>query len=110
MKLLFDQNISPRLVQVLADLFPESAHVRMFGLQTADDESIWNFAIENDFIIVSKDSDFRQRSFLYGPPPRVIWIEQGNCSTQAVETILRQHHEHIQRFHKDSAAAFLILS
>jgi predicted nuclease of predicted toxin-antitoxin system len=109
-KLLFDQNISPRLIPWLADLFPGSAHVRDFGLQKADDDAIWSLARQQDFTIVSKDSDFRQRSFLHGPPPRVIWVQRGNCSTQEIEAILRQHHQDIQSFHDDPAAAFLILS
>ncbi len=110
MKLLFDQNISPRLVSQIADLFPGSAHIRDFGLQRADDETVWNLARERDFIIVSKDSDFRQRSFLYGPPPKVIWVRRGNCSTREIEAMLRQYYHDIQLFYDDATAAFLILS
>ncbi|MBZ5546083.1 MAG: DUF5615 family PIN-like protein, partial [Acidobacteriia bacterium] len=80
MKLLFDQNLSPRLVQALASVYPDSVHVRDCGLQHADDESVWEFAGRNGFTIVSKDSDFRQRSFLFGFPPKVIWVRLGNCS------------------------------
>jgi predicted nuclease of predicted toxin-antitoxin system len=109
-KLLFDQNISPRLVSKLFDLFPGSAHIRDFGLQKADDETVWNLAREQDFIIVSKDSDFRQRSFLYGPPPKVIWVRRGNCSTRDIEAMLRQYYEDIQMFYEDATASFLILS
>ncbi|MBI1743530.1 DUF5615 family PIN-like protein [Candidatus Acetothermia bacterium] len=110
MKLLFDQNISPHLVSRLSDLFPGSAHVREFGLQTADDEAVWKFAIQNSFIIISKDSDFHQRSLLYGPPPKVVWIQRGNCSTAIVEAVLRQYHSDMQKFHDDLTAAFLVLS
>jgi len=81
MKLLLDQNLSQHLVVTLADLFPNSVHVRSIGLDTADDEALWNFAKQNDFTIVSKDIDFRQRSFLFGHPPKVIWIALGDCST-----------------------------
>jgi len=38
----------------------------------AVDEVIWNYAREHDFVIISKDSDFRQRCFLFGPPPKVV--------------------------------------
>jgi len=88
-RLLFDQNLSPRLVRLLADLYPESTHVRDVGLQSADDLAVWVYAREFGFIIASKDADFRQRSFLYGAPPKVIWIRLGNCSTRDIEALLR---------------------
>ena len=95
MKLLFDQNLSPRLVALLVDIFPESVHVRDAGLRTADDETVWNYALQQQLVIISKDSDFRQRSFLFGSPPKVVWIRRGNCSTQDIESIIRSlvlHH------------------
>lgn len=110
MKLLFDQNLSPRLVEALSALFPGSGHVSHFGLQHRDDEVVWNYARERDFVIVSKDSDFRQRSFLLGFPPKVIWIRAGNRSTSDIERMLRKHHSDIRRFSEDATQAFLILS
>jgi predicted nuclease of predicted toxin-antitoxin system len=68
MKLLFDQNVSHRLVGRLADIYPDSLHVREVGLRDAGDADIWEYAKRNDFVIVSKDSDFQQRSLLYGHP------------------------------------------
>jgi len=53
MKLLFDQNLSPRLVAALADVFPASAHAQMLGLDRASDDELWNAARENDFTIVT---------------------------------------------------------
>lgn len=110
MKLLFDQNLSPRLVEALSALFPGSGHVSRFGLQHADDEAVWNYAREKDFVIVSKDSDFRQRSFLLGFPPKVIWIRAGNRSTSDIERILSKHQSDIRRFSEDATQAFLILT
>ncbi len=55
MKLLFDENLSHRLVSLLADLFPNSVHVRNIGLKAADDIRVWDFAKVDDLIIVSKD-------------------------------------------------------
>jgi len=72
-KLLFDQNLSHKLVSRLADIFPDSSHVREVGLKAAEDLVIWEYA-RNNLMIVSKDSDFHQRSFLYGFPPKVIWV------------------------------------
>ena len=91
MKLLFDQNLSHYLPAGLADVFPEAAHVRDFGLQAEDDQVVWDFARDRGFTIVSKDADFRQMSFLRGAPPKVVWLNIGNCSTAQAETLLRTH-------------------
>jgi predicted nuclease of predicted toxin-antitoxin system len=109
-KLLLDQNVSHRLVESLASLYPDSSHVRLIGLKAADDESIWTFACENGFTIVSKDFDFYQRSLLFGFPPKVIWIRRGNCTTEALEQILRERRSDIERFHRDKRHAYLILT
>ena len=76
MRLLLDQNLSPRLLTALAGLYPGSSHVREVGLQTADDDTVWQYAAEHGFAIVSKDADFHERSFLLGHPPKVIWIRR----------------------------------
>ena len=62
MKLLFDHNLSYRLVAVLADLYPGSAHVREVGLRMALYEAVWSYAAQQGFVLVSKDTDFYQRS------------------------------------------------
>lgn len=110
MKLLFDQNLSYKLVQRLTDLFPESKHVRRIGLEAASDPVIWEYAKDNGLMIISKDSDFHQRSFLYGFPPKVVWLRLGNCSTTDVEAVLRANFDAIQNFYEDQDAAFLSLS
>ena len=110
MKLLFDQNLSHKLVRPLADLFPDSVHVREAGLKTADDAAVWEYARLNELMIVSKDSDFHQRSFVFGYPPKVVWIRLGNCSTTDVEQVIRKNFESIKNFYDDADAAFLSLS
>ncbi len=110
MRLLFDQNLAPRLVRGLADLFPGSAHVRELGMDSASDQEIWTHARGEGFVIVSKDNDFQQMSFLYGHPPKVIWIRRGNCSVKESESILRTNSARIHVFEKDQRAAFLVLS
>jgi predicted nuclease of predicted toxin-antitoxin system len=98
MKLLFDQNISPKLVDTLADLFPDSIHVKETELDKALDIDIWNFAKNNDYIIISKDADFAERSLLFGYPPFVLWIRRGNCSTGDIIRILKQNFDLIKSF------------
>ncbi len=109
MKLLFDQNLSHRLVEALADLFPGSVHVRDIGLERAPDEVIWRYAAEQGLVITSKDSDFHQRSFLFGSPPKVVWIGRGNRSTAEIAGILRAHHANLLAFERDPEGAFLVL-
>src|SRR5207244_2180873 len=105
-RLLFDQNLSHRLVRSLSDVFPDSVHVRDVGLARADDDVVWTYALAHALVIVSKDSDFRQRSFLHGAPPKVVWIRRGNCSTREMDGILRAHHDDLLAFVNDDAAAF----
>ncbi len=109
MKLLFDQNLSPRLVPALAALYPGSVHVRNVGLQAASDEAVWDYALQHGLVIVSKDADFHQRLFVAGPPPKAIWIQRGNCTTREIETLLRRHASDVRAFVQDETSAFLAL-
>jgi predicted nuclease of predicted toxin-antitoxin system len=97
MKLLFDQNLSQRLIIELADLFPDSSHVRHVGLRDAGDFEVWDYARHHDFIIVTKDSDFIDLSLLHGTPPQVIWIRIGNCNTRAVARVVRKNFDTIEQ-------------
>ena len=101
MKPLFDQDISHRLVRRLADIYPDSIHIREVGLRDAADAEIWEYARPNGFTIVSKDSDFQQRSLLYGHPPKFIWLRVGNCPVQLIEALLRKHSVAIHTFELD---------
>ncbi len=104
MKLLFDQNLSPVLTRTLADLHAGSLHVREVDLRRALDSEIWAYAIEHGYAIVSKDLDFAERALVQGPPPKVIWIRLGNCSTAEVEALLREHDDAVRAFDTDAAA------
>ena len=110
MKLLFDQNLSPKLVQQLADLYPNSAHVIDVGLAEADDRTVWTFAGENGFAIVSKDGDFRQLSFLAGAPPKVVWVRLGNCSTTDLVTALKRYVHELHEFDSTEEVALLTIA
>ena len=110
MKLLFDENLSPRLVRLLEDIFPHSVHVRDVGLKAADDRLVWDHAKNNGLMLVSKDSDMHQRSFVFGHPPKIIWVRLGNCSTTEVADLLRKNFISIEEFHENEYAAFLSLA
>lgn len=109
MKLLFDQNLSPRLIDLLSDRYPDSTHVRNVGLATAPDVEVWNYAANHGFTIVSKDSDFHQRCFLFGHPPKVVWVRLGNCSTDEVANLLRARHSDVIAFQAVEQGSFLAL-
>jgi len=93
--LLFDENLSPRLVDRLADLYPNSVHVSTIGLGKALDREIWEYARQNDYLIVTKDADFSELSLLHNFPPKIIWIRRGNCSTNDIEKMLREGYDAI---------------
>ena len=96
MRLLFDQNLSRKLVGRLADIFPDSSHVQFHDLADKTDTEIWQFAKISDFYIVTQDADFADRSRLYGSPPKVVWLRCGNIPTRQIEQILRSGSEVIQ--------------
>lgn len=110
MKRLFDQNLSYRLVDALSKIFPDSQHVGQVGLAGASDSDIWEYAKSHNFAIVSKDSDFHQLSLAFGPPPKVIWIQRGNCPTDEIVAILRSNAKDIQAFAASFESAFLEIS
>ncbi len=109
MKLLFDENLSPRLVELLASEFPGSRQIESLDMRGATDGTVWGYAQENDYVIVSKDNDFRQRSFLYGPPPKVISVSVGNAGTDKIAELLRQNRNQIQTFVDDPSQGLLLL-
>jgi predicted nuclease of predicted toxin-antitoxin system len=109
MRFLLDHNLSPRLLGLLADLAPGSLHVRDVGLASADDPAVWSYARAHGLVIVSKDSDFHQMSFLLGHPPKVVWVRLGNCSTDAIAQLIRTHAQSIAVFVADGDAGFLAL-
>ncbi len=110
MKLRFDQNLVAKLIHQLSDLFPDSKHVKNIALDRADDEMVWDYARDHDFLLVSKDADFHQRSFLYEFPPKVLWVTVGNCSTAEIEKTIRKNNLRIIAFFHDDQASFFALA
>lgn len=110
MKLLFDENLSPRLTDLLADVFPGSAHVHACALGSSPDETIWEYAKANGFTIVSRDSDFQERSVLRGSPPKLIWVRTTNPSSSEIASLLRAAFPMICVFIDNPEETCLILS
>ncbi|MBI3902190.1 MAG: DUF5615 family PIN-like protein [Nitrosomonadales bacterium] len=80
MKLLLDENLSRRIVPLLQAEYPGSSQIALLKLETTSDREIWEYAKNNGFVIVTRDSDFHELSTLYGAPPKVIWLKAGNQS------------------------------
>jgi predicted nuclease of predicted toxin-antitoxin system len=108
-KLLLDANISRRLIPRISETFPDSSHVALLGLGDATDSEIWRYALDQGFVIVSKDEDFHQRALVSGPPPKVIWVRLGNSTTSDIEQAIHGGHDTIMAFLEDETASFLTL-
>jgi predicted nuclease of predicted toxin-antitoxin system len=109
MRLLLDENLSHRLVARLAGRFPGTVHVHEVGLRGRTDIELWDYAAQHGFVLVSKDDDFRQLSFLRGPPPKVIWLVVGNAGTGAIGELLLDSHTLIVAFVERAEDALLTL-
>lgn len=109
MKLLFDENLSPKLVGLLQAEYPGSTQVRDVELVGQPDSRIWDHARNNGFVIVPKDDDFRQRSFLQGAPPKVVWLQVGNAGTQPIAVLLRNEMARLRSFAEEDESSLLIV-
>lgn len=98
MKLLLDQNISFRVAKKLIETYPDIRQVRELGLENSKDKEIWNFARNNQYSIVTFDTDFYDLSMLYGHPPKIIWLRIGNTSTENLIHLLKSNEELIYSF------------
>lgn len=109
MKLLFDENLSPRLVRLSEVEFPSSVHIDEVNLRGASDSAIVEYAKQHGFVIISKDNDFRQRAFTTGPPPKIIWLSVGNAGTQRVAKLIESSTNRIRAFAENAEEALLVL-
>jgi predicted nuclease of predicted toxin-antitoxin system len=109
LSLLFDQNLSRKLPDLLSDVFPNSSQVFSLGLDSVDDLIIWRYAAEHNLTIVSKDGDFASLSAAYGTPPKVLWLKVGNGPTRDIAALLQTHLVEIQVFLNDPVRSMLVL-
>lgn len=79
-------------------------------MEATIDPIVWDYAKDNDLIIVSKDADMHDLSLVFGNPPKVIWLRLGNCSTSQVEDLLRRNFDAIKLFYEDENLSLLALS
>ena len=98
MKILFDQNISFRILKKIAHLYPEAQQVRKLGLENSTDIQIWKFAEKNDFTIITFDADYYDIANLKGHPPKIIWLRVGNTSTDNIAKLIVDKYDLIKDF------------
>lgn len=110
MKLLFDQNISFRILKKIADFFPDAQQTFKLNLNGSTDLQIWEYAKLNKLCIVTFDSDFIDISVLRGSPPKIIWLRTGNTSTDVIADILISNQVLIKQFMQSEEASYLELS
>ena len=109
MSLLIDENLSPRLVRLLEDIFPWSLHIESAGFQSTEDDDIWEYARIRSLIVLTKDRDYRQLSLERGHPPKVILVRIGNCRVAEVDSLIRDHYHEILDFEDDPARSIIEL-
>ena len=98
MKLLFDQNISQRILKKLPETYSGSSHVKTEGLLNASDLEIWEYANFHQFIIVTLDSDFNDIFLLNGFSPKILWFRTLNLRSEELSFILINQQSDIQDF------------
>jgi predicted nuclease of predicted toxin-antitoxin system len=98
MKLLFDQNISRKILPLISKKFPDSSQVYLLGLHEAFDAEIWDYAKKHGYSIVTKDADFHELVLLYGIPPKIIWLRCGNETNQFIVQLLLNKSKEIEEF------------
>jgi predicted nuclease of predicted toxin-antitoxin system len=101
MRLLFDQNISFRIISHLSERFSGSKQVRHVGLQDRPDIEIWDYARSNDYAIVTFDADFYDISLIKGVLPKVIWLRTGNLTTKDIAELIVLKYAEIEKFIND---------
>jgi len=97
MKLLLDENLSRRVVPFIQDSYPGSTQITLLDLEQADDKFIRKYAIDNHFVIVTKDADFYEMNMVYGQPPKIIWLKIGNQSKASTIKVLQDNVEAINQ-------------
>lgn len=98
MRLLFDQNISHKIIKLLERDFPNSRQVRHVDLENASDSVIFDFARNQGFTIVTFDSDFVDLNVVKGIPPKIIWLKTGKLTTKNISNLISSQIANIQKF------------
>ncbi|MFZ1385891.1 MAG: DUF5615 family PIN-like protein [Thiolinea sp.] len=107
MKLLLDENLSRRIIASIEPSYKGSTQIALLGMDGASDREVWQFARDNNYILVTQDSDFNDFSTLYGYPPKVIWLKCGNQPRQRIVELLLSIKPDVEQFVADDELACL---
>lgn len=101
MKLLLDANLSWRLIKKLSSFFTKVEHVDSIGFQVpAQDIEIWQYAKQNNCLIVTNDEGFMRLLQFNGFPPKIILLRTGNQSNDFIANLLIEKKTDIEAFLK----------
>ena len=84
MRFLVDAQLPPALARWFGECGFVAKPVRELGLRDSDDGSIWNFAVEGGWIVLTKDEDFIDRCLANPAAPPVVWLRVGNCTNRVL--------------------------
>lgn len=107
MKLLFDANISYRILKKIKEYFPDCQHVSNLSKNNLKDFAIWEYAKSNNYIIVSFDQDFYDMQLLFDFPPKIVWLRTGNLTTNMIADLLIERRDIIADLNRDSESGIL---
>ncbi len=109
MKLLLDFNLSPKLVAMLSDIFPESAHVFTIGmLGETPDPVIWEYAKQHGYSVLSADSDFVELANRRGAPPKLVSLAKMAYRTREAAELIRRNAVRMAEFDKSDDAVLIL--
>jgi predicted nuclease of predicted toxin-antitoxin system len=108
-RLLLDENLSQRLLQPLAELFPASEHIGSLTKAGATDRHLWDLARSGEFILTTRDEDFVGMSVLQESPPKVLWLNVGKSRNAVIAALLQSHATDIERFAGHDEYTFLAI-
>ena len=84
MRWIIDAQLPPALARLLQQRGHEAEHVEDAGLRHADDSAIWQRALAQGAIILTKDEDFPIRASASRSAPAIVWLRIGNASRRAL--------------------------
>jgi len=96
-KFLVDNQLPASVALWLVNRGCDAVHVLELGLAQTDDRSIWQLAVGEARIVVSKDEDFFTLATRPNDNGRLLWIRLGNCRNQALLTALESAWELIEQ-------------
>ena len=84
MKFIVDAQLPPALARWLCEQGHQAAHVQDVGLRQAEDSPIWQHALDQNAVLLTKDEDFARRVRQSRKTPVIVWLRVGNCSNRAL--------------------------